>query len=187
MSKSEKEKKSHTEQDEPAKKTAAEEEAEKAGEQTAEQPSEPGETEKLQRELAAQKELCLRTAAEYDNFRKRTEREKAAIYRDAVAAAVTALLPVADSLERALEIHEGKAEDYAKGIELTVTQLRDALTKLKVEPVGAAGEPFDPILHNAVAHVEDEAAGENTIVEVFQKGYKMEDKVIRHAMVKVAN
>ena len=147
MSKSEKEKKSHTEQDEPAKKTAAEEEAEKAGEQTAEQPSEPGETEKLQRELAAQKELFLRTAAEYDNFRKRTEREKAAIYRDAVAAAVTALLPVADSLERALE----------------------------------------PILHNAVAHVEDEAAGENTIVEVFQKGYKMEDKVIRHAMVKVAN
>lgn len=182
MSKTEKQKKTEEERTEVQQEPEIEKEEPVALEQ-----AEPEEAEKLRAELAAQKDLFLRTAAEYDNFRKRTEREKAAIYQNAVKDTVAALLPVADSLERALEIREGRAEDYAKGIELTFSQLRSALSRLKVEPIGAAGDVFDPMLHNAVAHVEDESAGENTVVEVFQKGYKIDDKIIRHAMVKVAN
>lgn len=138
-------------------------------------------------ELQKQKDLFLRTAAEYDNFRKRTEREKTSIYSDATAAAVLEFLPVADNLVRALEQKDCSAEDLRKGVEMVQRQMESALQKLGVEEMGAEGDPFDPSLHNAVSHVEDEKTGENTISQVFQKGYKIGGKVIRHAMVQVAN
>lgn len=143
--------------------------------------------EELQKELGKQKDLLLRTAAEYENFRKRTEKEKRAIYADATAEAVKAILPIADSLEYAVKAQDGATAEYQKGLEMIQNQFNAALEKLGVSPVGEAGEEFNPELHNAVAHVEDESIAENTIVEVFQKGYMLKEKVIRHAMVKVAN
>ncbi|MDF1494347.1 nucleotide exchange factor GrpE [Caproiciproducens sp. CPB-2] len=143
--------------------------------------------EQAQEELKKQKELLLRTAAEYDNYRKRTEREKTAVYADATAAAVTEFLPVADNLERALKQQDCTVEDLRKGVEMVGVQLKGALAKLGVTEMGEAGEIFNPDLHNAVSHVEDENAGENTVVQVFQKGYKIGDKIVRHAMVQVAN
>nr|WP_319489434.1 nucleotide exchange factor GrpE [uncultured Caproiciproducens sp.] len=140
-----------------------------------------------QEELKKQKELLLRTAAEYDNYRKRTEREKAAVYADATSAAVVEFLAVADNLERALEQKDCSIEDLRKGVEMVSTQLKGALTKLGVTEMGETGEAFNPDLHNAVSHMDDENAGENTIAQVFQKGYKIGDKVVRHAMVQVAN
>ncbi len=142
---------------------------------------------KAKEELTKQKELLLRTAAEYDNYRKRTEREKLSIYSDATSAAVTEFLPVADNLERALEQKECSAEDLRKGVEMVESQLKSALNKLGVTAMGEIGEIFNPDLHNAVSHVDDENAGENTITQVFQKGYKIDEKVVRHAMVQVAN
>ena len=133
------------------------------------------------------KDQLLRTAAEYDNFRKRSDREKKAIYADATADAVTELLSVADNLERALAQEECSAEDLRKGVEMVLNQLHAAFHKLNVSEMGAVGEPFDPALHNAVSHVEDEALEENVISQVFQKGYRIGEKVIRHAMVQVAN
>jgi molecular chaperone GrpE len=138
-------------------------------------------------EMQKQKDLLLRTAAEYDNFRKRTEREKAAIYSDATGAAVLEFLPVADNLTRALEQKECSAEDLRKGVEMVHKQMQDTLDKLGVTETGQEGEPFDPEMHNAVSHVEDEKFGENTITQVFQKGYSIAGKIIRHAMVQVAN
>lgn len=143
--------------------------------------------EKAREDLNRQKDLLLRTAAEYDNYRKRTDREKSLLYADATAAAVTEFLPVADNLERALAQKDCSAEDLRKGVEMVYSQMQAALKKLGVTEMGESGEPFNPDLHNAVSHVEDENAGENTITQVFQKGYKIEDKVIRHAMVQVAN
>lgn len=140
-----------------------------------------------QETLEKQKDRLLRTVAEYDNFRKRTEREKASLYGDATAAAVQEFLPVADNLSRALEQKDCSAEDLRKGVEMVQRQMDSALKKLGVEEMGEEGEAFDPALHNAVAHVEDEKAGENTVTKVFQKGYKIGEKVIRHAMVQVAN
>ena len=129
----------------------------------------------------------LRMAAEYDNFRKRSQREREQAYTDAVSRAVTALLPTYDNLERALKAETADAE-YKKGVELTMTQLTDSLKGLNVTVIEAsAGITFDPNFHNAVMHVEDEALGESVIAEVFQQGFQIGDKVIRHAMVKVAN
>lgn len=138
-------------------------------------------------EFAKQKDLLLRTAAEYDNYRKRTTREKAAAYADATAAAIREVLPVADSLERALEQKECAADDMRKGVELVHRQICSAFEKLGIEEMGSEGEPFDPALHNAVSHVEDKDLGENVVAKVFQKGYKIGGRVIRHAMVQVAN
>jgi len=135
---------------------------------------------------ASAEDRLIRLAAEYDNFRKRTAKEKEGIWNDASAAAVTALLPVFDNLERALKQETADAA-YKKGVEMTMTGLRDALTKLGVEQIPAQGETFDPNLHNAVMHCEDENAEENTIVEVFQQGFKLGEKILRFAMVKVAN
>ena len=143
--------------------------------------------EEANRQLQKQKDLLLRTAAEYDNYRKRTAREKDALYGEATAAAVLEILTVADSLERALEQKEGSAEDMRKGVELVYKQMKSALDKLGVQEMGQEGETFDPALHNAISHVEDENSGESVIVKVFQKGYKIGDRVIRHAMVQVAN
>ena len=145
------------------------------------------ELDQMKEELKKQKDILLRTAAEYENFRKRTEREKRAIYADATADAVAAILPIADSLEYAVKSQDGATEEYQKGLELVNKQFQDALAKLGVTAIGKAGEEFDPNLHNAVAHVDDETVADNTIVEVFQKGYLLGEKVIRHAMVKVAN
>ena len=128
----------------------------------------------------------LRLAAEYDNFRKRTVKEKEASYGNGKADAVAKMLPVYDNLERALN---QPTEDtaYKKGVELTMTELVKILNGLGVEIFGERGEAFDPNLHNAVMHIDDETLEENTISQVFQKGFKIGEKVVRFAMVQVAN
>ena len=136
--------------------------------------------------LAEAEDKFLRLAAEYDNYRKRTAREKESAWTEAKCQAVAAFLPVYDNLERALK-QATTDEAYAKGVEMTMKGLQDALTGLGVERIPALGESFDPNRHNAVMHVEDENAGENTVVEVFQQGFICGEKVIRFAMVKVAN
>ena len=140
------------------------------------------ELEALKKSLSDQEDKFLRLAAEYDNYRRRSQKEKESAWSDAAAA----FLPVYDNLERALK-QETADEAYKKGVEMTMTQLKTVLEKLGVEEIPAQGESFDPNVHNAVMHMEDEALGENTVVEVFQAGFKMGEKVIRHAMVKVAN
>ena len=145
-----------------------------------------GELDALRKALADKEDQYLRLAAEYDNFRKRSQKEKEGIYQGAKSDAVAAFLPVYDNLDRALK-QETADEAYKKGVEMTMTGLKDILSKLGVEEIPALGETFDPALHNAVMHVEDENAGENTVVDVFQAGFRLGDKVIRFAMVKVAN
>ena len=144
---------------------------------------EASEFEKAQQALAQEHDSYLRLAAEYDNYRKRSQKEKESLYTDIRSETVEKFLPVYDNLERAL------AQDAAfkKGVERTMNQLVSVMEKLGVVSFGAAGEAFDPQLHNAVMHVEDEALGENVIAEVFQKGFKVGEKVVRFAMVKVAN
>ena len=142
--------------------------------------------EALEKEQAVLNDRYLRLCAEYDNFRKRSQKEKDALYGDVKANAVSAFLPVYDNLERALK-QGTEDEAYRKGVEMIMTQFCTTLEKLGVTPIDCLGEKFDPSLHNAVMHVEDEDKGENEIVEVFQKGFKLGDKVIRFAMVKVAN
>ena len=128
----------------------------------------------------------LRLAADYDNFRKRTAKEKEQSYSNGKADAVEKLLPVYDNLERALN-QPTEDEAYKKGVELTMTQLVGIFTGLGVEIFGNVGDAFDPNIHNAVMHTEDETLGENTISQVFQKGFKMGEKIVRFAMVQVAN
>ena len=142
---------------------------------------------KLEEELAAQKDKYIRLAAEYDNYRKRTANEKLSIYDDATAKAVTELLPVADSVRMALENLANADPEIVKGIELISNQLDKSFEKLKIESFGKIGDEFDPNLHNAISKVESEDLGENTVAQVFQTGYKIGDKIIRHAMVQVAN
>lgn len=144
------------------------------------------ELEALKDSLAQKEDQYLRLAAEYDNYRKRTQKEKTDAYQNAKSDAVMAFLPVYDNLERALK-QETADEAYKKGVEMTMNGLKDVLSKLGVEEIPALGETFDPNVHNAVMHVEDENAGENTVVEVFQAGFRSGEKVIRFAMVKVAN
>jgi len=143
------------------------------------------ENKKLQEELDSLKDRLLRTVAEYDNYRKRSIKEKENIYTDACEDVLKDMLPVLDNLERALVV-DGSAEDLKKGIEMTVKQFNNSLEKLGVEEVDASGE-FDPNLHNAVMHAEDANLGKNQIAEVFQKGYKKGSKVLRYSMVKVVN
>ena len=140
---------------------------------------------KLTNEIDALKERMLRLNAEYENFRKRTAKEKEGIYTDACEDVLKNMLPVLDNLERALSVG-GSVDDLKKGIEMTVRQFQDGLTKVQVEEIPGEGD-FNPNLHNAVMHIEDEELGKNQITEVFQKGYKRGDKVLRHSMVKVAN
>ena len=143
--------------------------------------------EKLQKEFDEHKQQYLRVLAEYDNFRKRTAHEKDAIYNNAVSDTVKELLPIADNIERALGQENASAEDMKKGVEMIEHQIQACFEKLGLEEMGKVGEAFDPNLHNAVAHIEDEALGENVIAAVYQKGYKLGDRVVRHAMVQVAN
>ncbi len=148
---------------------------------------------KLNGELAAQtaeiqklQEILLRTAAEYDNYRKRSMKERECIFADAYAEAVTAIIPSLDNLERALAFGIENPQALHEGLLLTVKQFHEGFKSLGVEEISTC-EGFDPLLHNAVMHIDDESLGENVVVEVFQKGYKIGDKVIRHSMVKVAN
>lgn len=145
------------------------------------------EVDKVKEELACYKDKFLRVAAEYDNYRKRTEKEKAAIYSDATIVTLQSILPVIDSLELASKSLDGVGEEYRKGIEMVSNQLSAALNKLGVECFGEVGEEFDPNIHNAVSHIDDENEKNNVISSVFQKGYKICDRVIRHAMVQVTN
>lgn len=144
------------------------------------------ELETLKQNLTDQEDKFLRLAAEYDNYRRRSQKEKESAWADSKAETAAAFLPVYDNLERALK-QETADEAYKKGVEMTMNQLKEVLSKLGIEEIPALGQPFDPNLHNAVMHVDDENAGENTIVEVFQAGFRNGDKVIRFSMVKVAN
>lgn len=147
---------------------------------------------KLEEELAAAtaradeiNEKYMRMLAEYDNFRKRSAKEREGVYADAVSDTLSSILPVLDNLERAEACKD--AEGLAKGLELTLKSFRDTLERLGIQEIEALGKTFDPNVHNAVFHVEDDAYGENEIVEVLMKGYMKGDKVVRYAMVKVAN
>ncbi len=134
---------------------------------------------------ATAEDKYMRLAAEYDNFRKRSAKEHDGIYADATADAVTGLLPILDNLQRATAYTE--SDKVAEGVKMILGNLPAVLEKMNITPFGEAGERFDPNIHNAVFHVEDEAYGENEIVEVLQCGYKHGDRIIRYAMVKVAN
>ena len=141
---------------------------------------------KLQEEFQQQKDLLLRTAAEFDNFKRRTEKEKLAAAEFTSANLLKKLLPVFDNVDRANAADKDSA-DYAKGVEMIVKMLTDVVTDLGLVAIGEVGETFDPQLHEAVMHIEDENLGENVISSVLQKGYKIGDTVIRPAMVQVAN
>lgn len=144
------------------------------------------ELESLKDQVAGQEEKYLRLAAEYDNYRKRTAKEKESLWTDVKADTAGAFLPVYDNLERALK-QDTADEAFKKGVEMTMNQLKEVLTKLGITEIPAQGQPFDPKYHNAVMHVEDESLGQNVVAEVFQTGFQCGEKVIRFAMVKVAN
>lgn len=146
--------------------------------------------EELGIKLADMQDKFQRTLAEFDNFRKRTAKEKTSMYDDGVRDTIQKLLPIFDNLERAITSVEGKVDDsdpLYKGVKMTDKQLKEILDAMGVEEIKALGEKFDPNLHAAVAHVDDEAYGENEVIIDMMKGYKYKDKVIRHSMVKVAN
>lgn len=152
----------------------------------AEAAEQPEALQQLQEKLDAEHEAHLRLAAEYDNFRKRTQKEKDASYANGKADAIGKLLPVYDNLERALNQPTEDAA-YKKGVEMTMAELEKIFQGLGVTGFGAVGDSFDPNLHNAVMHTDDESLGENVIAQVFQKGFRMGESVIRFAMVQVAN
>ena len=175
--------------DEKTMNTESTENLEQEVEETTAEPQQEAQAEaapQVDEKLAQAEEKYLRLAAEYDNYRRRTAKEKESAWTNAKAQTVAAFLPVYDNLERALK-QQTTDEAYAKGVEMTMKGLQDALSGLGVELIPALGETFDPNRHNAVMHVEDDAAEENTVVEVFQQGFTCGDKVIRFAMVKVAN
>lgn len=142
--------------------------------------------EALQAQLSDQKDQYLRLCAEYDNYRKRTAKEKETTWAAATGQAAKAILPVYDNLERALK-QETADEAYRKGVEMTMAQLKKVLAELGLEEIPALGRPFDAALHSAVMHVDDPELGENIVKEVYQTGFKLGDSVIRYAMVVVAN
>ena len=155
-------------------------------EEVAEEVVETPEVNPWEEKYNAERDAHLRVAAEFDNFRKRTIKEKEASYGNGKADAVAKMLPIYDNLERALN---QACEDaaYKKGVEMTMNELLKIFTGLGVEVFGAPGDAFDPNLHNAVMHIDDESLGENVIAQVFQKGFKIGEKVVRFAMVQVAN
>lgn len=144
----------------------------------------------LEEKLKEQADKYLRLRAEYDNYQKRTQKEKEARYTDALIDVAAEILPIGDNLERALqaEVQSEEAQKFKEGVEMVFKQFNEVLSKLNVKPIQAVGEQFDPNLHNAVMHIEDEAIDDNTVVEEFMKGYIHNDcRVVRHSMVKVAN
>ena len=155
-------------------------------EEVAEEVVEAPEVNPWEEKYNTERDAHLRVAAEFDNFRKRTVKEKEASYGNGKADAVAKMLPVYDNLERALNQPTEDAA-YKKGVEMTMTELLKIFTGLGVEVFGNVGDPFDPNFHNAIMHTEDESFGENTISMVFQKGFKIGDKVVRFSMVQVAN
>ena len=157
-----------------------------AAEETAAADEKDAIIEELNKKLADANDKYLRTIAEYDNFRKRSQKEKEAIFSDSKTDIISKFLPVIDNFERA-SAADTDLESYKKGIEMTVNQLLEVFTGFGVEAYGAKGDEFDPNIHNGVMHIDDETLGENVISEVYMKGYKMGDKVIRHATVIVAN
>ena len=174
---------------EPKKEQAEKPEKKQKGEKKQKADKKSAELEKLKNELSAEKDKYLRLYAEYDNYRKRTSAEKLQIYDDATARAIKEILPMADSVTQALAQMDGKdvPEEFSKGIELIAQQLKTSMEKLKVEAFCEIGDPFDPALHNAVSMTEDDNLPANSIAAVYQKGYRVGDKIIRHAMVVVAN
>lgn len=169
--------------------TSAEEiEANKKSEKTtkAKKPKANAEVEKLKSELESQKELLMRTAAEFDNFKKRTEREKLRTAEYSKATVIKQLLPVLDNADRAFAADPNQP-DYVKGIEMIVKQLKGLVDGLGLLELAEVGDTFDPQIHEAVMHIEDPEKGENEIIQVLQQGYKIGDTVIRPAMVQVAN
>ena len=155
-------------------------------EETVETTEEVVETNPWEEKYNAERDAHLRVAAEFDNFRKRTVKEKEASYGNGKADAVAKMLPVYDNLERALN-QETSDTAYKKGVEMTMNELVKIFTSLGVEIFGNVGDEFDPNLHNAVMHIDSEELGENVIAQVFQKGFKIGEKVVRFAMVQVAN
>ena len=158
----------------------------------AEKKSQKAEIERLKKELEAsakalaeEKDKYLRMMAEYDNFRKRSQQEREGIYSDAISDVIGDILPVVDNLERAAIYSD--AEKVAEGLALTAKSVHALFEKLSITETARVGDSFDPNLHNAVMHIEDDEHGEGEILEVFQKGYRKGDKIIRYAMVKVAN
>lgn len=145
-----------------------------------------GELEQAKQEAAGLQERLLRTLAEYDNYRKRTQKEKDAIYPQAQADTVLKFLPIIDNFERALQC-ECADPEFKKGVEMIFTSFLTTLKELSVEEIGQEGESFNPDFHNAVMHIEDEALGENVVAQVLQKGYRIGERVVRYAMVTVAN
>lgn len=141
----------------------------------------------VKKELDEEKDRYLRLMAEYDNYKKRTQREKTQIYSDAKADTLTAFLPMIDNLKRAAASPTDDGAAMKKGVDMILTQAAEILTGCGIEEIEALGKPFDPTVHNAVLHIDDGSFGEQEVVEVFETGYKIGDKVIRHAMVKVAN
>ena len=163
---------------------------EAAGEQPEEKDEKDEKEEKikaLEQEVAAGKERYLRLAAEYENYRKRTANEKLSLYDDATSKAVKELLPVADSVRMALENLKDADPEILKGVELISNQLDKSFEKLKIEAFGKVGDDFDPNLHNAIGMVDNEELGSGKLAAVYQTGYKIGDKIIRHAMVQVTN
>ncbi len=169
------------------KKTKATEEAvEEVAEETAEN-TQPTAEEKLQEELANEHDRLLRVMAEYDNFRKRSQKEKEQAYGDTKASTIGEFLPVYDNFQRAMSVEANDLDSFKKGMEMIFNQYGETLKKLGVEAFGEKGEEFNPNIHNAVMHGEDESLPENSISDVFSTGYKIGDRVIRPAVVKVVN
>lgn len=165
---------------------ASEEKTEKKEKKTTKKDNElKKEIEQLKAELAEQNDKYLRVVAEYDNYRKRAQKEKEGIYGDAYVDVVNEILPIMDNLERAVAFAE--SGNLAEGVSMTLTMFKDIFAKMGVEEIPSENVEFDPNVHNAVMHIEDENLGENMVAECFSKGYKKGDKVIRYAMVKVAN
>ncbi len=160
-------------------------ETEEALEEPSEAAEEASEENEFQKKYEELYDKHLRTLAEYENYKRRTQKEKDETYQNAQVSTVAQLLPVLDNLERAVMAEE--SSPFKDGVEMIVKQLLETLGKMGVSEIEAVGKPFDPNVHNAVMHVDDEELEENVIVEQFQKGYMLNDKVIRHSMVKVAN
>ncbi len=159
-------------------------------ETTEEKAEEKTQEEILEEKLKDQTDKYMRLYAEFDNFQKRTQREKDMRYGDAIIDAAAAILPIGDNLERALqtEVTTEEGKKLKEGVEMVMKQFEETMSKLGIKPIEALGEQFDPNLHNAVMHIEDETIDDNTVVEELMKGYIYKDnRVVRHSMVKVAN
>lgn len=161
-------------------------EAEKVEAEAAQEPEKAPEINPFEEKYNAEHDSYLRLAADYDNYRKRTAKEKEQSYSNGKADTILKLLPIYDNLERAMN-QDTEDAAYKKGVEMTMTELVKIFTGLGVEIFGEAGEHFDPSLHNAVMHTEDDRVGESTVTQVFQKGFKLGEKIVRFAMVQVAN